>query len=459
LTLGGASRALLAFVKHARGGPFEHSVATLLKPDRIACQMAEEAELTVLTKPDNSTLKSEIAESDIVQFHFWNNVEIHASLEAEWPPMRSVVWCHVNGLAPPHVIPVDVSARADWIVASSALSLALPAFRRARQGRAVFIPGGADMTRLSTFAPRSHDGFTVGYIGALDISKLHPDYVAMSASADISSSRFVVCGVGPSMPALMKAASSYGTRFEFRGYVSDIATEIEGFDVFGYPLCKENSTTSELILQEVMFSGIPPVVLPHGGAADLVIHNETGLIARDPSDYARSLQHLFEHPDERRRLGRNAAEWTRKNMGAKATAEAFSALYTSVLQEPKRRLGRDPASHRVTSTQSECEGARRLLASLEGSVPELTEAFEHRHSDIAMPAERAIANTTPGISDIILHYSTRFADDPALAFWTGIIFLARSRPALAASEFARSLKNGNPRAEPYLAQAIRRGRP
>jgi hypothetical protein len=421
--------------------------------------MAEEAELSVLIVPDNPTLKAEIAEADIVQFHFWNNVEIHAALEAEWPPMRSVVWCHVNGLAPPHIIAADVFARADRIVASSALTLALPAFRAAGQRRAALIAGGADMTRVSSLGARPHEGFTVGYIGMVDVSKLHPDFVTMSASVDIPSPRFVVCGVGPSMPALMSAASSYGSRFEFKGYVGDIAAEIERFDVFGYPLCEANSTTSELVLQEVMFSGIPPVVLPHGGAADLVVHNETGLIARDPLDYARCLRHLFEHPDERLRLGRNAAEWARRNVGAGATAEAFSALYTSVLEEPKRRLHRDAYSYPASSTPPQCEGARRLLASLEGSVPELTQAFENRNSDVAMSAERAIANAAPGVADIILHYRTRFTDDPALALWTGVIFLARDRPALAAGEFARSLRNGNPRAEHYLAQAIARGRP
>jgi Glycosyl transferases group 1 len=432
-------------------------VASLLKPDAIACGMAEEAELSVLIAPDQPRLKAEIAGADIVQFHFWNNVEIHAALEAEWPAMRSVVWCHVNGQAPPHIITADVFARADSIVASCSSSLSLPAFRTVNQGRTALIPGGADLTRLSSLASRLRKGFTVGYIGTLDVSKLHPDFVAMSASVEVPSVRFVVCGIGPSASALRSEARQHGERFEFRGYVCDIATEIEAFDVFGYPLCEGNSTTSELVLQEVMFAGIPPVVLPHGGATELVIHNETGLIASDPLDYARCLRHLFERPDERLRLGRNAADWVRQNFGACATAASFARLYTNMLTEPKRLLQRN--AHNRDGAALQCEGAHRLLASLEGSVPELVRAFESRGSDLAEIVERAIVNASPGIADIIVHYRTRFQNDATLTFWTGLIFLGRDRPALAAAEFARSVRNGNPHARPYLAQAIARGRP
>jgi hypothetical protein len=206
-----------------------------------------------------------------------------------------------------------------------------------------------------------------------------------------------------------------------------------------------------------MFAGIPPVVLPHGGATELVVHNETGLIARDPLDYARCLRYLFEHPDERRRLGRNAAGWVRKNLGARATAASFSNLYTTMLAEPKRCLQQN--SRNRDGMAPRCEGAYRLLLSLEGSVPELVQAFQLWDRDLTEIIESAIEKAAPGIADIIVHYRTRFPDDPLLTFWAGLVLLGRDRPALAAAEFARSVRNGNPHARPYLARATARGRP
>ena len=428
----------------------------MLKPDSRAVKLAEEANLKVLSNLEASELNSEIAKADIVQYHFWNNVEIHAAIVTELPPMRCVVWCHVNGLSPPHIITPTVCSRADRIVASTALTLELENFQL-NSDRVRLIAGGADMTRVqSVDLPCAHKDFTIGYIGALDVAKLHPDFIEMSARLDVSSARFLIYGSGPSMRSFVSKASLYERRFEFRGYVHDIASEIKNFDVFGYPLCEDNSTTSELILQEVMYSGIPPVVLPHGGAANLVIHKETGLVARDPSDYALCLKYLFDYPEERLRLGRNAAQWAYEKMGSGITANAFSALYSELLKEPKRYL---PPASLINPGEPESPnfgGALCLLSSLDGSVPELIQAYENRNSSTVNLAERAIKNLPPGIGDIIIHYRTRFANDSILALWTGIVFQARLRHALALSEFKRSLNLGNKHAEFFLLLATAR---
>ena len=109
-----------------------------------------------------------------------------------------------------------------------------------------------------------------------------------------------MCGAGKAIGALKKQIRDLGdeARFEIFDYVEDIRRVLARLDVFGYPLCEDNYSASELVLQEVMYAGIPSVVLPFGGAAYLIVHGETGLVAEDEREYARAIEFLYRHPDE-----------------------------------------------------------------------------------------------------------------------------------------------------------------
>src|SRR5262245_21706924 len=110
LSLGGASRALIAAAKYSsRLGSFRHRVLSLLAPDRRAVKLATQAGMTVIGVADKSRLCSEIELADIVQFHFWNTPEIHELSKQCLPPMRLLIWCHVNGWSSPHVITREIA--------------------------------------------------------------------------------------------------------------------------------------------------------------------------------------------------------------------------------------------------------------------------------------------------------------------------------------------------------------
>ena len=115
----------------------------------------------------------------------------------------------------------------------------------------------------------------------------------------------------------------------------EIGQALKEIDVFGYPLSEDNYSTGELVLQEVMYAGVPPVVLPHGGARHLVVDGECGLVARDANDYVAALVRLRDDAALRQRLGRNAAAYARRHFGARVAAQKFEPLYHQLMKQPK----------------------------------------------------------------------------------------------------------------------------
>lgn len=457
LRRGGPAQALAGIIKHSAGSECTHKVCSLLPADAHTRRQlaAMDAQLVDVSSP--AAIDREIAAADIVQVHFWNNPAIHAFIDSNLPDARTVVWCHINGQTAGQVIPRSVVAFGDRIVTTLASTLALPAFNAVPRDCATFIPGGADFTRVDGLATSDHTGFTIGYIGLVDFIKLHPEFVRMSCDVRVPGARFLVCGDGSAHRALsaqIREQRAEG-RFAIQAYTEDLRSVLGQLDVFGYPLCRNNSTTSELILQEVMYAGIPPVVLPYGGAASLVQDGQTGIVAADEGAYARAIEMLYHDARLRRRLGENAARDMRERFGAHRTTQQFHALYREMLKEPKRS--------RLVSTKavapSNSQGAWHLVRSLDGvGDEELKLSLSPSDPDAGVWADQRIANFPEIMVEAVLQYRLYYPTDPMLRLWTALVMRQRRRWAVAASEFKASLELGNdtPRTRSYFAESLER---
>ena len=234
-------------------------------------------------------------------------------LHSELPPTRLIIWFHVSGDNAPQVITRDLINYADFAIPCNPHSYELPVIKQLkpeiRHQKVGMVYDAADFDRVQNIQPQPHEGFNVGYMGSLSFSKMHPNYISMSAKANIPDVKFILCG-GGNIPLLQNQAQELNAlhKFDFRGFVEDIASEIAKFDVYGYPLCEDTYAAAELNLQEAMYAGIPPVVLPHGGIKKLIINNYTGLMVDSELEYSQALEYLYHNPQERLRLGKNAKE-------------------------------------------------------------------------------------------------------------------------------------------------------
>jgi len=456
LSLGGAGRALIGLVKYSsRFGNYEHQILSLQKPDQRAVELAAPTGARVLT-----LLKGEAPEilnaADIVQFHFWNTPELHLLLNADLPRMRSVIWLHINGAYPPQSITANVCTVGDIIVASDFGSLHIPALKETPSKLQLIVPG-TDPQRLDGYTSIDHATFNVGYIGTLSFSKMHPEFVAMHAAAlDISAIRIVVHGEGHAADALKRQCKQLGVdhRFEFRGYAEDIREALGELDVFGYPLCETNYSTGELVLQEAMLAGIPPIVLPFGGAANRVIHGNTGLVAQDVRGYSEAIAFLYNNPVLRARLGTAANNYARKEFSAETTALKFNMIYSDLMKKPKRHH-HFPADG--THQYAAANGASLFVSSLRDIHIDFAASLSPDGGTAAIAAEERIASAAPHLFETLMQYRGCFPDDPSLRFWSGLLLHAMGRPALAASEFNRAVSLGYDhwRIHWHLAKAAR----
>jgi glycosyltransferase involved in cell wall biosynthesis len=471
---GGATRAMIATAKHSSQlGDFEHRVISLQTPVSGVVEMAKEAGMIVLNPPDQASIMQEMESADIVHIHYWNHPQMQEFLRSEFPAMRLLTWFHVAGDKPPQIITQELVGYSDFAIPCNPYSYELPVFQNlspeVRLKKVGMVYDATDFERVSDIQPKPHDTFNIGYIGSVSFSKMHPNYVPMSAAVDIPKVQFIVCGSGIE-DYLRQQAQQLGAaqKFDFRGYVEDIKSVIENLDVYGYPLCEDTYAAGELNLQEVMYAGVPPIVFPYGGIKRLVINNYTGLIVRSELEYKQAIEYLYHHPEERARLGRNAKEYAQQMFGAKNAAKDLNLIYERLIKCPKRirewgisldeSLLYQPVSLQdLMGEPEQYSGAKLFIQSLGDTAPEFTVSMTSQTIEELFEAEQKIARSSLLLSrgeGSIFQYRNAYQNDPYLRLWTGLVMQHQEQNEQAITEFLAAFNSGcnHWRVYWYLAQ-------
>lgn len=467
LSTGGAGRATVTLARaSATLGGHRHTILSLQPPPPAAVRLANAAGVPLVTTADATVQDRLVADADLVLIHFWNSPELYGFLRRPGPSRRTVAWLHVNGLVAPHIVTPALVDHCDAVIATTSRSLGIPAVRAAIDAdRGAVIPATTDPTRLQAAAAALPPGFRIGTVCGLDFTKLHRDFVAICASVRTPAARFIVCGDGPARETLMAEArrAGLGNRIEFRGHVEDVGGVLAGLDVFLYPLRPDNTTTCDLALQEALVAGVPAVVMPHGGAADLVEHEQTGLVAESVAACAAAIERLHEDESLRMRLATTAARRGRADHDPRQMATRMHAVFADVCGRPKRSPG-DPLPPLVSGGLVDPEsGAALFVRSLGEHAGPFATALA---TDASSPAhgldacDAAIAGVGPLLAGAggggVLHYRGFHPDDARLRLWSGLVLQGQGRPAIAALEFqaARRLGLDPARARRHLDNAV-----
>ncbi|MBF2057315.1 MAG: glycosyltransferase family 4 protein [Cyanobacterium sp. T60_A2020_053] len=440
--LGGAARSMIAIAKYSSrlDNQFHHQVISLKAPFPDALKLSEEAGMEYLPWQDETERNELIAQADIVHIQYWNNPRMFAFMQSELPPARIITWFHVAGDHPPQIITRDLINHADFAIPCNPHSYELPVVKalkpEIRQKKVGMVYDATDFERVENVQPKAHQGFNVGYMGSLSFSKMHPNYIAMSARANIPDVKFILCG-GGNIELLKNQARELNAedKFQFQGFVEDIASEIAYFDVYGYPLCEDTYAAAELNLQEAMYAGIPPVVFPHGGVKKLIINNYTGLMVDSPLEYSQALEYLYHNPEERIRLGKNAKEYASQIFGAENAARQLNPIYHRLMASPKRarawsipvdgNLLDEPVSLLdVVDIPPEFKGAKTFIESIGDTAPYFLTNLTSKNDQELFDTDNKIANSSILLGSGeggVIQYLNYFPNDGFLRFWTALI--------------------------------------
>lgn len=477
LTLGGASRAMIAKAKYSSlFGDFKHSIISLVRvhPESPARKLAEANGVELLNFKDEGHLNSIVAEADIVELQWWNSPQMDAFLRKLQPPMRLMAWFHVGGHQAPQNVTKAIVDYVDFAVPCSPYTYECRAIQElgaeARIAKTGMAYGAADFARFDGFKPREHEGFNIGYIGTVHFVKMHPRFVAMSAPINIPGSRFVICGGGSAKDVIKKQAEELGMtdRFQLRGDVEDIKSVIEELDVYGYPLCEETYAAAEVNIQEVMYCGLAPVAFPYGGLRTLIVNDFTGYLVNSELEYRQAIEFLYHHPEERRRMGRNAREYAMQIFGSENAARKFNEYYERLMRKPKTRRmwGGGTAISVLDCPIDEADlmpimnrsGVHFFIDSLEGQAPDFWTSLSSDKLDEVMAAEKRIAKMSELMkTGGVLSYARFYPKEGYLHLWLGLMLLHSGEGENATKEFVEAINCGcgHWRVGIYLARAAR----
>ncbi|HEX3999279.1 MAG TPA: glycosyltransferase family 4 protein [Pirellulales bacterium] len=216
------------------------------------------------------------------------------------------------------------------------------------QGLLRVVPNGIDISRFAPRKTASRGGpRVVAMVAALSSrSKNHLLFVRAAAQLrDVDDVEFRIYGDDPSTSdpsrkdayanAVHHAVGGLGIdqRFRWPGHIAEPADIMQGIDILVQPSEQESFGR---VMVEAMAAGIPVVSVRGGGAAEIVVHEETGLLGppNDVAAMAAALRRLLDNSALCARFGASGRARVEANYSLRACTEGMLAAYAQAMHSP-----------------------------------------------------------------------------------------------------------------------------
>jgi glycosyltransferase involved in cell wall biosynthesis len=215
------------------------------------------------------------------------------------------------------------------------------------------VPPRAEIRAASSFAP---DQIVVGYVGRMDDQKAPERLVEVAerllpSHPEIS---VVMVGEGPKLATLRARTDAAGLqgRIEWRGF-DDARYQMANFDILVVPSFYEGFAR---VLLEGLFTGLPIVSTPIGGADEAIEDGVNGFLVRhgDTDQMAAAIERLAGDASLRRamsRASRERAQW----FTIERMVDGIEALYQT-MRHKHRAPAMAPASMPAAVGAQQSEG-------------------------------------------------------------------------------------------------------
>ncbi len=419
----------LSKVKDSRS--FTHRAICLDYANQNAIEVAKNAGFSLF---DNMSKKKHkildlIADSDVVLIHWWNHPLLCDFLVRErLSASRVILWSHILGSPPPNSFTDKILRYPDMFVFTTPLSYKVKdvwnlSDERKKYLRDVWSTGGLD--RVKSIKLKEHSGFNIGYVGNVDYTKMHPDFLDICNRVDIPGVNFIIVG-GPNGKQLEQEAErrGIGGKFNFTGFVPEIEKweYLSSFDIFGYPLAPHHYGTCDQVLQETMAVGVVPVVLANPMESYMVENGITGIVAKDKNEYVRALQDLYHNRELRNLLSQNAKEYAIHTFSLEKMVNEWDKIFNEVLNFPK--TVRKWEINKQIKDISPKDVFLESLGDYGGAFVSYCNAKNDKEKKSAIEKIKKLAesaNWRSKTKSTVHQYNSFFPDDKYLSFWSKLM--------------------------------------
>ncbi len=340
---GGVGKAISGICEHS-SDTVVHTVICLEKPEKdFYIQFLKTINVNVVISPSDERLLRLVQESDIVQVEWWNHpVLIEKLVFLTGTPMRLIVWSHISGLFNP-IIPQELIRSATKFILTSSCSLAVPAIKKLIDKfpeKISVISSGGGVDTISISNQKSYSLIKAGYIGTINFSKLHPEYLEYIAT--VSDEVFSVSMYGDleGGDALKQNALEKNRLhlLKMHGFDSNIEAILNDLNVFAYLLNPCHFGTAENALIEAMAAGVVPIVCDNLAELSIVNHKRNGFVIHSPEEFGCAIQWLSNHPIEFEKMGQAASKDVKEKYTYKKSSKAFESVYNTAFYLNKDKI-------------------------------------------------------------------------------------------------------------------------
>lgn len=291
----------------------KHRVVLLEEPIELKhIYKVNEYEKKFFICPNRSLLHQILTWSDIVIVHWWHHpLTSYFLYELPKMPLRVVIWSHISNLTIP-VLDARYILEATSVFFTTESSYDSMPYQKI-DDRILFektavVPGTIGFEDSLIVEKKTHPCFNIGYLGYIDFSKLHSEFVEFCDEVKVNNVKFVMGGEAPVRKILEEQAIQKGIadKFEYKGYIKNGYEFYSTIDVLGYPLMPNHTCTTENSILEAMISEIPPVLINQLVEKKIVTNGENGFLVSNKIEYGQAIKILHDNVERRIDMGKKA---------------------------------------------------------------------------------------------------------------------------------------------------------
>ncbi|MFK5857313.1 MAG: glycosyltransferase family 4 protein [Bacteroidota bacterium] len=338
---GGVGKALTSLIEGARGSNYVHSILLLENPAKKQfvnkiIALGADIHISSASHSDDKL----ILDADIIQLEWWNHPAIFKFFcERALPEIRLIVWCHISGLHTP-IIPIKLVKSALYFLFTSGTSFKaknIASMDNKSLLKLAVVSSGVGFLQRKGIKRVKNSDLNFGYMGSLNLSKLHPDIIDYLAKVPLNNFQLKIWGDDFYKDKLVSQCNDIGMPdlIDFKGYTTEPDKVLSSLDVFIYLLNPNHYGTAENVLLEAMSLGVIPIVLNNPAEMEIVKHGETGFIISNPAEFAAVIDYLVKNSDDRKRISQNAVTQIAEKYSPEIMSQRMSYFYQQAISKPK----------------------------------------------------------------------------------------------------------------------------